>query len=204
MTDVTQILNLVEQGDSAAEEQLLCIVYDELKRIAAAKLSRETPGHTLQTTALVNEAYLRLIGTDKRASLEELGADAQHTSDSPAWDSRGHFFSAAAEAMRRILIDSARKRNRLKRGGDRHRVFFDNLDEAVIDIHSEDIDLDSLDGALTKLEQQSPDKATVVKLRYFAGMTIEETAAVLGTSTATIKRTWSFTKAWLRREMENG
>ena len=179
---------------------MLRIVHDELKRIAAAKLSAERPGHTLQTTALVNEAYLRLMGKKEPPAESTSPLTDAADGDSPGinWDSRGHFFASAAEAMRRILIDNARRKKRLKRGGDKKRV---DLDEAQFAIESPDIDIESLDKALTKLESQNQTHAAVVKLRYFAGMTIDQTADALSISPATVKRSWAYAKVWLKREI---
>jgi RNA polymerase sigma factor (TIGR02999 family) len=182
MSDVTHILSAIEQGDPSAAGQLLPLVYDELRKLAAAKLAHEMPGQTLQATALVHEAYLRLLDVDK----------VQH------WDSRGHFFAAAAEAMRRILVERARSRRRLKRGGDRQRVDFDEV-ELTVEGPSDDVL--ALDDALTKLADKHPDKAAFVKLRYFAGLTVDEAARVLGISPATADRHWTFARAWLYREV---
>lgn len=194
MSDVTQILQSAAAGEAGAAERLLSIVYDELHRIASSKLSRETPGQTLQATALVHEAYLKLMPVGDRA------AAVASKGNGPRWDSRGHFFAAAAEAMRRILVDNARRKNRLKRGGDFSRVPLDNIH---LNDDSSSIDLIALDEALTKFEQHSPDKATVVKLRYFAGLTLEETADALSISVPTVHRHWRYARAWLRRELED-
>jgi RNA polymerase sigma factor (TIGR02999 family) len=177
MNEVTRILSAVEQGDPRAAEQLLPLVYGELRKLAARKLAREKPGQTLQPTALVHEAYLRLVDVDQ----------AQH------WNSRGHFFAAAAEAMRRILIDEARRKRRPKHGGDRQRIA---LDEALpqIDRHH---DLLALDEALTRLAEQEPAKAELVKLRSYAGLSLAEAASCLGISEATAKRYWAVARAWL-------
>ena len=199
MSEVTRLLELMGSGDVAAEDQLLRVVHDELKRIAAYKLSTERPGHTLQTTALVNEAYLRLMGKNAADVSEVRAADSSDESTPVRWDSRGHFFSAAAEAMRRILIDNARRKKRLKRGGDNHKV---EMDQAQFAIESPDVDIESLDRALTKLESQNETHAAVVKLRYFAGMTIEQTADALNISPATVKRSWAYSKVWLKREID--
>ena len=182
MSEVTNILSAIEQGDPHAAEQLLPLVYDELRRLAADKLAEERPGQTLQATALVHEAYLRLVGADQ----------SQH------WDSRGHFFAAAAEAMRRILVDKARRKKADKRGGASRRV-----DVAPDDLiaRQRDDKMIALDEALAKLEKEDPQKAKLVKLRYFAGLTIKEAAATLGISTATADRYWSYARAWLQREM---
>ena len=183
MTDVTHLLEAAAAGDRQAAAALLPAVYDELRRLAAARMAAETPGNTLDATALVHEAYLRLVGPG----------------DAPRWDHRGHFFAAAAEAMRRILVDAARKRGRLKRGGDRARV---DLDGAVAAGTPEaDADLVDLDAALTRLEALHPDEAGVVKLRHFAGLTIEEAAAALGVSVRTANRHWAFARAWLFKEL---
>jgi RNA polymerase sigma factor (TIGR02999 family) len=177
MSDVTRILSAIEEGDPHAAEQLLPLVYDELRQLAAHKLAKEKPGYTLQATALVHEAYLRLVDVDK----------TQH------WDSRRHFFAAAAEAMRRILIDNARRKHRPKHGGGRQRV---ELDDAVPAQESQP-DLLALDEALTRLGEQEPVKARLVHLRYFAGLSLEEAAACLEISPATAKRYWAVARAWL-------
>jgi RNA polymerase sigma factor (TIGR02999 family) len=183
MADVTQILLHIEQGDAAAAEQLLAVVYDELRRLAASKLAREKPGQTLDATGLVHEAYLRLFqaGGDKRNA-------PQH------WHSRGHFFAAAAEAMRRILIESARRKQRIKRGGNLPRI---ELDEACLVSGAPPDELLALSEALDQLAIESPPRAELVKLRYFAGLTIEEAAAAMNISIATAKRYWTYSKAWL-------
>jgi RNA polymerase sigma factor (TIGR02999 family) len=182
MSEVTRILSAVERGDPHAAEQLLPLVYEELRQLAAAKLARDRPGQTLQATALVHEAYLRLVDVDQ----------AQH------WNSRGHFFAAAAEAMRRILVDAARSRKAQKRGGERRRV---EVEIAEFPAPPDDQKLLALDEALAKLERQHPPKAQLVKLRYFAGLPIREAAAALGISTATADRYWAYARAWLQREM---
>ena len=182
MNGVTQILSAIEQGDPHAAEQLLPLVYDELRTLAAQKLARETPGQTLQATALVHEAYLRLVDTQQ----------------APHWNSRGHFFGAAAEAMRRILVERARHKQTIKAGGDRHR-------EPLQDIAAAgglDIDLLALDEALTKLEAQEPRKAQLVKLRFFAGLTVDEAAEALGIASTTADNDWAYARCWLRLEME--
>ena len=191
MSEVTEILEAIERGDESSTDALLPIVYDELRRIAASKLSRETPGITLQTTSLVHEAYMRLIGP---------AADADEA-EGVRWDSRGHFFAAAAESMRRILIDHARRKKQLKRGGDREKIDLEHVDFAAVE---KSVDLLALDEALNKLEEEDSEKANVVKLRYFAGLTIEETARALGVSEPTVKRRWFYARAWLRREIEGG
>jgi RNA polymerase sigma factor (TIGR02999 family) len=179
MSEVTRILSEIEQGDPAAPgpEKLLPFVYDELCKLAAQKLAQERPGQTLQATSLVHEAYLRLVDTEK----------VQH------WNSRGHFFSAAAEAMRRILIDTARRKRRLKHGGDRHRIDLD----AAFSVAAPHEDVLALDEAINKLREQEPAKAELVKLRYFAGLSLDEAAACLGISSATAKRYWVVARAWL-------
>jgi RNA polymerase sigma factor (TIGR02999 family) len=182
MSDVTRILSAIEQGDPHAAEQLLPLVYAELRRLAAQKLAREKGGQTLEATALVHEAYLRLVDVEK----------AQH------WNSRGHFFAAAAEAMRRIIVDAARSKRADKRGGGRRRV---EVQVGDLVAREGDAKLLALDEALAKLERQHPPKAQLVKLRYFAGLPIREAAAALGISTATADRYWAYARAWLQREM---
>jgi len=182
MSDVTRILNAIEQGDVRAADELLPAVYDELRRLAAWKLSQERPGQTLQATALVHEAYIRLVGEEART-----------------WKSRGHFFAAAAEAMRRILIENARRKQSLKRGGDRQKV---DIEDAGLAIEEPPEDLIIvLDEALTKLAKEDSAAADVVKLRYFGGLTIEQAAEVLGVSSRTADRYWSYARAWLYREI---
>jgi RNA polymerase sigma factor (TIGR02999 family) len=178
MSDVTGILSAIEQGDPHAAEQLLPLVYDELRRLAAARLAQEGPGLTLQATALVHEAYLRLVDVEQ----------AQH------FNSKGHFFAAAAEAMRRILVDGARRRGAQKRGGGLERVSLPELAEPAA---GEPVDLLALDEALGRLEALHPDKAQVVKLRFFAGCTLEQTAQALGIARATAERHWAWARAWL-------
>jgi RNA polymerase sigma factor (TIGR02999 family) len=182
MSDVTQILSAIEQGDPHAAEQLLPLVYEELRKLAAAKLAQEKPGQTLEATALVHEAYLRLVDADK----------ASH------WNSRGHFFAAAAEAMRRILVESARRKNRLKHGRERQRV---DLDSGCLVEATPSLDLLALDEALSRLAEIEPAKAELVKLRFFAGLTMPEAAAVLDISLATAERYWTFARSWLYAEM---
>jgi RNA polymerase sigma factor (TIGR02999 family) len=177
MNEVTRILSAVEQGQPQAAEQLLPLVYAELRQLAAEKLAQERPGQTLEATALVHEAYLRLVDVEK----------VQH------WDSRGHFFAAAAEAMRRILIDQARRKGRPKHGGERTRV---SLDEALCLVQTSD-DLLALDEALENLARAEPAKAELVKLHYFAGLSLEEAGRVLGISHRTAKRHWAYARAWL-------
>ena len=183
MSDVTEIICRIEQGDPAAADQLLPLVYDELRRLAAAKLRNENTGQTLQATALVHEAYLRLVGSD------------QH------WDSRGHFFAAAAEAIRRILVENARRKQRTKHGGDLNRIDLQQVFPLTPDQGGEEDQLIALDQALTKLGKEDQVKAEVVKLRYFAGLSIEETGAALGISHATVERYWAYARAWLLKEV---
>ncbi len=185
MHDVTRILGALKQGDPHAAGQLLPLVYEELRALAARRLARERPGQTLQATALVHEAYLRLVG------------DGQ----GPAWDGRGHFFAAAAQAMRRILVEGARRRRSLKQGGDRAREPFDEALLAAPDTHE---DLEALDEALTLLAQRDPVKARLVELRYFAGLTAGQAAEALGVSPATADRYWAYARAWLRRKIGPG
>ncbi len=184
MNEVNQALNALADGKPHAADRLLPLVYDELRRIAAQRLTQEKPGQTLQATALVHEAYLRLLG----------GGPAL------AWNSRGHFFAAAAEAMRRILVENARRKRRLRHGGDRRRVDLDTLDLAI-DQASEDVL--ALDEALEKLAAQEPVAAAVVQLRYFAGLTVEQTADALGLSARTANRHWAYARAWLYRELHS-
>ena len=182
MSDVTRILSELESGDPSAAEQLLPIVYNELRKLAAAKLAQENPGQTLQATALVHEAYIRLVDVEQ----------ARH------WDSRGHFFSAAAEAMRRILVEHARAKGRQKRGGGMERV---DLDSECAIAESPRLDLLALDEALTKLAADEPVKAELVTLRFFGGLSMPEAAHVLGVSLATAERHWTFAKSWLYAEL---
>ena len=182
MSEVTRILSEIESGDPSAAEQLLPLVYDELRRLAAARLAQEKPGQTLQATALVHEAYLRLVGIDM----------GQH------WNSRGHFFAAAAEAMRRILVESARRKNRLKHGREHQRV---DLESGCMLSVAPSLDLVALDEALSRLAEFDVAKAELVKLRFFAGLTMPEVAAVLDISQATAERYWTFAKSWLYAEL---
>jgi RNA polymerase sigma factor (TIGR02999 family) len=183
MSDVTQILSAIERGDPHASEELLPLVYDALRRLAAQKMERESPGQTLQATALVHEAYLRLVDT----------AQVQR------WDSRGHFFAAAAEAMRRILVERARHKRSLKAGGDRDRqVMPENIQAPG---PGPEIDLLALNEALEKLERQDKRKAELVKLRFFAGLTNEQAAQALGISTSTADNDWAYARSWLRLEI---
>jgi RNA polymerase sigma factor (TIGR02999 family) len=187
-TKVTQILQQIDEGDPAAAAQLLPLVYAELRRLAAHRLAGEAPGQTLQATALVHEAYLRLLGS---------GDDGR----SDRWQGRAHFFAAAAEAMRRIMIDNARRRKRFKRGGDRERV---DLDLVELAEYTAPDDLLALDEALTALTEKHPDEARLVNLRFFAGLTIEQAAHAMGVSTATADRYWAYARAWLYRRMSAG
>ena len=184
MTDVTRILNAIEHGDTKAVDELLPLVYEELRLLAARKLSQEKPGQTLQATALVHEAYLRLVGEEAQD-----------------WKIRGHFFRAAAEAMRRILIDNARRKKRLKHGGKQQRS---ELDEDALRQNSSSLvdDLIALDDALAKLSEENEVQAEVVKLRYFAGLNIAQTSDILGISPRTVKRYWAYARAWLLSEIE--
>jgi RNA polymerase sigma factor (TIGR02999 family) len=183
MSNVTRILNAIEQGDARAADKLLPLVYEELRLLAAQKMSQEQPGQTLQATALVHEAYLRLVGSEDQN-----------------WDNRGHFFKAAAEAMRRILIENARRKKSLKSGGAHQRVDFNNA-IAAIENYTYSDDLIALDDALTKLSKKDKTKAELVNLRYFAGLTIDQTAEFLVISPATAKRYWTYARAWLIREI---
>ena len=192
MSDVTRILSQIESGDPAAAEQLLPLVYEKLRKLAAAKLAHEKPGQTLQATALVHEAYLRLVGVQ----IGELDA-----ARSPGWDSRGHFFAAAAEAMRRILINRARDRGRFKRGGNWHSV---NLDQIEVALDTPDEDLLALDEALAQLAADDPACANLVQLRFFAGLTLGQAAASLGISRRTADRQWAYARAWLYNRLADG
>jgi RNA polymerase sigma factor (TIGR02999 family) len=184
MSDVTRVLSAIEQGDPRAAEQLLPLLYDELRQLAAQRLAQEKPGQTLQATALVHEAYMRLVKVD----------EAQH------WDSRGHFFAAAAEAMRRILVERARMRKRVRHGGAVRRVDFQ---EAASLADSSPDDLLALNEALTRLAINEPAKAELVKLRYFAGLSIDESAELMRISRTTAKRYWAFARAWLLAELDD-
>ena len=184
MTDVTRILNAIEKGDAQAAEELLPLVYEELRHLASRKMSRESPGQTLQATALVHEAYIRLVGTE-----------AQN------WKGRTHFFTAAAEAMRRILIENARRKQRLKRGGGQKKVDLEDAEPAVAEPAE---DVVALNEALEKLALEDPAKANLVKLRYFAGLTVKQAAEILGISQATAERYWSYARVWLFYEIKKG
>jgi RNA polymerase sigma factor (TIGR02999 family) len=182
MNDVTRILSAIQQGDPSAAEQLLPLVYDELRQLAAQRLAHEQPGQTLEATALVHEAYLRLVHVDQ----------AQH------WNSRGHFFAAAAQAMRRILVEQARRKQADKHGGGRLRV---DLPDALAAPEARSDDLVALDEALSQLERHDPDAARLVQLRYFAGLTHQEAAAALGISRGAADRLWALARAWLFRQL---
>jgi RNA polymerase sigma factor (TIGR02999 family) len=179
MSDVTQILNMIDTGDPSAAEQLLPLVYEELRKLAASRLARELPGQTIQATALVHDAYLKLVDAD----------NTRH------WNSRGHFFGAAAEAMRRILVDNAKRKQTAKRGGQFGRI---ELDEAQIVVSNRSVDLVALDEALDDLAAHDSRKAEIVKLRYFAGLTMREAALALQISESTADADWAYAKAWLR------
>ena len=182
MPDVTQLLTAIEHGDAVAAEKLLPLVYEELRKLAAAKLTHEHPGQTLQATALVHEAFVRLVDVE----------------NAQKWDSRGHFFAAAAEAMRRILVENARRRRQIKRGGQYRRTDMDDFPIVADEIKE---DLLALDDALTKLNSVDADAARLVQLRYFTGLTIPQAAESLGISPRTADRLWAFARAWLHREI---
>ena len=182
MSDVTHILSQIEQGDPAATEQLLPLVYDELRKLAASKMAQENPGHTLQATALVHEAYVRLVDVEQV----------------PHWNSRGHFFAAAAEAMRRILVENARRKRALVRGGGLEKLDLSLVEPAAPRLSQ---DVLALNDALEKLEKKDRVKADLIKLRYFAGLTMEQAADALGISPATAHRYWNYARAWLHQEM---
>jgi RNA polymerase sigma factor (TIGR02999 family) len=183
VSDVTRLLGAIDHGDSKAAEELLPLVYEELRRLAAARMAQESPGHTLQATALVHEAWLRLVGSSETN-----------------WNSRGHFFGAAAEAMRRILLERARKKNRVRHGGQLQRVDFEQVTVASQD--SDDVVI-AIHDALEKLAAESPAKAEIVKLRYFAGMEHAEIAEVLGVSEPTVRRHWAYARSWLYAELKS-
>jgi RNA polymerase sigma factor (TIGR02999 family) len=183
MSNVTQILSQIESGDPLAAEKLLPLVYDELRNLAAAKLAQERPGQTLQATALVHEAFLRLV----------------RPTNANQWDGRAHFFAAAAEAMRRILVDNARRKQSIKHGGGRIRI---DLEEVSIDHPSTNEELLALDRALDKLKQVDETAAKLIQLRYFTGLTVQQAADILDISTRTAERTWAYARAWLHREIE--
>jgi RNA polymerase sigma factor (TIGR02999 family) len=184
MSDVTRILSLIDQGDAAAAAELLPLVYQELRKLAAAKLAHERSGQTLQPTVLVHEAYLRLVDVNSPRQ----------------WDGRGHFFAAAAEAMRRILVENARRKRSQKRGGGLRRV---DLDVVRVQTENRHEDLLALDEALTRLEDRWPEKARLVKLRYFAGLTMPEAAQAMKVSLATAERYWTFARAWLHAHLKD-
>jgi RNA polymerase sigma factor (TIGR02999 family) len=184
MSEVTRILSAIEQGDSHASAQLLPLVYEELRMLAAQRLTQEAPGQTLQATALVHEAYLRLVDADKVQR----------------WDSRGHFFAAAAEAMRRILVEQARRKRRIRHGGEKNRI---DLEEACSLVQPQSEDLLALDEALTRLAVLNPSRAEVVKLRFFAGLNMPEIAHALGVSLPTVERYWAFARTWLYAELNS-
>jgi RNA polymerase sigma factor (TIGR02999 family) len=183
MSEVTRVLTAIQAGDPQAAQQLLPLVYDELRKLAAQRMAQEAPGQTLQATALVHEAYLRLVDVQR----------------APQWDSRGHFFAAAAEAMRRILVDRAREKGRVKRGGDFKRLDIDAIDLATTAAPDQ---LLALDEALAKMAQGDPAATRLVELRYFTGLTVEEAGRVLGISTATAYRHWNYARAWLFSELQ--
>jgi len=205
MSDVTRILAQVDSGDPQAAEKLLPLVYDELRKLAAAKLAHENPGQTLQPTALVHEAYLRLVSNKENSEVSNQTSDEKRLiSDlrplaSEHWHSRGHFFAAAAEAMRRILVEQARRKQRIRHGGQFQRV---NLDSSVQVSQETEQDLVALDEALEQLAKEDPDAAAVVKLRYFAGLTIEQAALALNISVRTANRHWAFARAWLYEQLK--
>lgn len=185
MNEVTRVLSAIEKGDPKAAAEILPLVYDELRRLAATKIAREVPGQTLDATALVHEAYLRLVDTEKVQQ----------------WNSRGHFFAAAAEAMRRILVERARHKHSLKAGGDRQRQ---DVADVQLAVAGPDVDLLALNEALEKLEQKDPRAAELVKMRFFAGLTIEQAAKAIGISTSTAENDWAYARCWLRLEIEGG
>jgi RNA polymerase sigma factor (TIGR02999 family) len=184
MTDVTQILSQIEEGDPSAAEQLLPLVYDELRKLAAAKLAQEKPGQTLQATALVHDAYIRLVDVEK----------AQH------WDSRGHFFAAAAEAMRRILIQNVRRKRAEKRGGEMDRW---ELNDVELAVESKALDIVCLSDALDVLSAEDPSAAELAKLRIFAGLSVDDAGAALGLPHTTAYRQWTYAQAWLRAKLRD-
>lgn len=188
MSDFTRILSKIESGDPAAARQLLPLVYSELRKLAAAKLDGEKPGQTLQATALVHEAYVRLVGNEDREQ---------------SWDSRGHFFAAASEAMRRILVENARRKSRDKHGGDWSRAHVD-LDMLVVGDLVDPLIVLAVHEAIDRLAERSARKAELVKLRYFVGCTIPEAAKILGISQESAEADWTYARAWLRREWLRG
>jgi RNA polymerase sigma factor (TIGR02999 family) len=196
MSDVTRILSAIEQGDPNAAEQLLPLVYDELRKLAAQKLAQEKPGQTLEATALVHEAYLRLMASPGPVSLGRESWESE-----PHWDSRRHFFAAAAEAMRRILVENARRKKSVEHGGAMARQ---ELDPLALTAPEQNPALLALDEALTKLAVADAQAAELVKLRYFAGLTVKQAAESLGVSPRTADFIWSYARAWLRTELQRG
>jgi RNA polymerase sigma factor (TIGR02999 family) len=192
MSDVTRVLSAIERGDQQAAEQLLPLVYDELRKLAAAKLAQEKPGQTLQATALVHEAYLRLVGGERR------GVSPTCEEQAPQWNSRGHFFAAAAEAMRRILVENARRKRGPQAGGGHCRV---ELSKVAAEIQGPDVDLIALSELLDMLQAKDARAAELVKLRFFAGLTRQEAADALGVSIATADNDWAYAKGWLKAEL---
>jgi RNA polymerase sigma factor (TIGR02999 family) len=190
VNEFSKILNRIQQGEAAAAEALLPLVYDELRKLAAARLANEAPGNTLDPTALVHDAYIRLVASPPCEQGKE-----------PCWDNRGHFFAAAATAMRRILIERARRKQRIRHGGGRNRQ---ELHRDLVAAPAPDDDLLALDAALAKLAERDAVKARLVELRYFAGLTGDQAARTLGISPKTADRYWAYARAWLRREMEGG
>ena len=203
MSEITRVLSAVEQRDPQAVEQLLPLVYDELRKLAASRLAHEKPGQTLQATALVHEAYMRLVGPVKPVDAQSVGIGDSLAGSGPAngthWNGCGHFFAAAAEAMRRILVERARRKQQVKHGGDFRRV---DLDSQIEIGHEADHNLVALDEALEQLEHEDPACAAVVKLRYFAGLTIEEAARTLAISVRTANRHWAYARAWLYEQLQ--
>lgn len=191
MSHVTRILSQIEEGDPSAADRLLPLVYHELRKLAAAKLAHEQPGQTLQATALVHEAYLRLVGTEPQVRRQESGK----------WNGRGHFFAAAAEAMRRILVEQARRKRREKRGGRLNRLDLGQVDLAATDA-AEREDILAIDEALSKLEAEDPLAARLVKLRFFSGLSITESAKAVGISRSSAYEQWAYARAWLRCAIE--
>ena len=210
MSDVTRILAQIDSGDPPAAEQLLPLVYDELRKLAAARLAHERPGQTLQATALVHEAYLRLVGGGARDSGQRATEDNAPTASPsaqslipnppPSFHSRGHFFAAAAEAMRRILIEQARRKASLKAGGDHQRV---GLSAIEPEIEGPQLDLIALDAALEELAARDARAAALVKLRFFAGLTMPQAASALGVSLSTAENDWAYAKSWLRLQISD-
>jgi RNA polymerase sigma factor (TIGR02999 family) len=197
MSEVTRILSAIEQGDTRAAEQLLPLVYDELRKLAAQKLAHEQPGMTLQATALVHEAYLRLVAPSPQPLSP---AGARGSAEKRLWDSRGHFFAAAAEAMRRILVEQARRRHAAKRGGQRQRVELSDSDLAT---SMPDDELLALNDALEQLATADPAAANLVRLRFFAGLNMTEAAGALGVSVRSAQDIWAYARSWLRRQMNS-